>query len=134
VTSEVRAEPAEAEDLHAVESLARSLVPGAGVPRLRDSWVARAGDRVVGYLDLRRVLDEAHVLALGVDPSHRRRGVATQLLNAALERVRVVHLEVRVSNAAARQLYAGLHFDEVGMRERYYDDGEDAVLLTRRAA
>ncbi len=130
----VRAEPARPGDLGAVEALARALVPGAGVPRLRDAWVARAADAVVGYLDVRRISDEAHVLAVGVDPAHRRRGVATRLLSAALADVQIVHLEVRVSNLPARRLYAVLGFEEVGVRSGYYADGEDAVLLTRRAA
>ncbi|MEE8547256.1 MAG: ribosomal-protein-alanine N-acetyltransferase RimI, partial [bacterium] len=38
-------------------------------------------------------------------------------------------LEVRVSNAAARSLYKGFGFREVGVRESYYADGEDAVVL-----
>lgn len=42
-------------------------------------------------------------------------------------------LEVRTGNAAARALYAGAGFAEVGRRRRYYTDGEDAVLMTRPA-
>ncbi|MYD29817.1 MAG: ribosomal-protein-alanine N-acetyltransferase, partial [Dehalococcoidia bacterium] len=41
-----------------------------------------------------------------------------------------VTLEVRVSNGAARALYGGCGFEEVGERLRYYADGEDAVIMT----
>jgi ribosomal-protein-alanine N-acetyltransferase len=40
-------------------------------------------------------------------------------------------LEVRESNNAARRLYRGFGFFEVGRRVRYYrDNGEDAVIMT----
>ena len=44
--------------------------------------------------------------------------------------VRVVYLEVRESNVAARGLYDGLGFRELGRRSRYYRRPvEDAILL-----
>lgn len=41
-----------------------------------------------------------------------------------------VLLEVRASNKPAQRLYASLGFERVGVRKRYYGDGEDAVLMT----
>jgi ribosomal-protein-alanine N-acetyltransferase len=58
------------------------------------------------------------------------------LLVALLERAYTLRaviatLEVRVSNAAAQQLYAKYEFAEVGRRKRYYrDNGEDALIMT----
>ena len=42
-----------------------------------------------------------------------------------------IYLEVRVSNRPARAFYAGLDFREAGRRNRYYLDGEDALVLVR---
>ena len=121
---------ARSEDAFRVRELARAILPGAGEPRLVETWAARdAAGRVVGWLEERLVASELYVLGVSVDPAWRRRGVATALVRAS-----VVHLEVRASNAAARRLYAGLGFDEVGLRAPYYADGDDAVLLTRAAA
>jgi N6-L-threonylcarbamoyladenine synthase len=126
---------ARSEDAFRVRELARAILPGAGEPRLAETWAARdAAGRVVGWLEERLVASELYVLGVGVDPACRRRGVATALVRACLVRASVVHLEVRASNAVARRLYAGLGFDEVGLRARYYADGDDAVLLTRAAA
>ncbi|MBW2233923.1 MAG: GNAT family N-acetyltransferase [Deltaproteobacteria bacterium] len=126
---------ARSEDAFRVRELARAILPGAGEPRLAETWAARdEAGRVVGWLEERLVASELYVLGVGVDPAWRRRGVATALVRACLVRASVVHLEVRASNAAARRLYAGLGFDEVGLRARYYADGDDAVLLTRAAA
>lgn len=98
--------------------------------------VARAaGGSSVGYLLAHRIVDELHVLLLAVEPASRRRGIAKALVLRVLDEARatgarVALLEVRAGNEAARALYAGLGFAEVGVRRRYYADGEDAVLLT----
>lgn len=42
----------------------------------------------------------------------------------------LVLLEVRASNSPALALYTSLGFERVGLRKRYYSDGEDAVLMT----
>jgi N6-L-threonylcarbamoyladenine synthase len=127
--------PARPDEAVRVRALARAILPGAGEPGLDETQVARdQAGRVIGWLEARRVASELYVLGVGVDPAWRRRGVATALVRACLLRASLVHLEVRASNAAARRLYAGLGFDEVGLRPRYYADGDDAVLLTRAAA
>lgn len=90
--------------------------------------------RVLGYLVAHRIADEVHVLSLAVSPRARRRGVGARLLDAVLaqqggERVRVAHLEVRESAAAARALYARRGFVAIGRRRRYYANGEDAITM-----
>ncbi|MFH1059845.1 MAG: ribosomal protein S18-alanine N-acetyltransferase [Pseudomonadota bacterium] len=91
--------------------------------------------RLLGYIILWLVVDEAQIQNLAVDPSARGRGVARALLGAALAEVKRrgatwASLEVRPSNAAARRLYAGQGFVQVGRRPCYYQpEGEDALLL-----
>jgi ribosomal-protein-alanine N-acetyltransferase len=102
-------------------------------------WVVRAGrdDAPIAYLATWLVADEIHVLNLATAPSHRRRGLARMLLAHAIavgvERgARLVLLEVRRSNAPAIGLYRALGFAAMGVRERYYGDGEDAVEMILR--
>jgi ribosomal-protein-alanine acetyltransferase len=96
--------------------------------------VARAGGALAGYLVSRLVADEVELLSIAVEPGLRRRGVAGALLcelhrHACAGGARVVFLEVKASNEAARALYLGHGYAEVGLRPRYYSDGEDAVLM-----
>ena len=93
----------------------------------------RAG-AVAGFVNVWRVADEVEVLFVATAPAWRRRGVARVLLSHALrvsreEGATRALLEVRRSNAAAIALYSGLAFEVVGVRARYYDDGEDALLM-----
>ena len=80
---------------------------------------------------------EAELLRVAVAPSKRGQGLARALLGGcetelAAAGIRELHLEVRVSNTAARALYAGAGWRESGWRKGYYRDGEDAVLYAKR--
>ena len=83
------------------------------------------------------VLDEAELLIFGVRRDLQRRGIATRFLRrildaAAVDGVRVVHLEVRKSNEPAIGLYEKLGFKTVGLRKGYYlvnGVREDAILM-----
>lgn len=81
--------------------------------------------------------DEAELLRIAVTPSRQGQGLGRALLQAceadlAATGARDLHLEVRVSNAAARALYAANGWREVGLRKAYYRDGEDAALYAKR--
>jgi ribosomal-protein-alanine N-acetyltransferase len=41
-------------------------------------------------------------------------------------------LEVRQSNSEAIAMYESLEYERVGTRPAYYQDGEDAVVMTKR--
>jgi len=89
---------------------------------------------VSGFIGLKLISDEAHVLTIAVRPEHRRQGFARTLVEAALADpacadARRVHLEVRPSNVGARALYDSLGFVRTGLRPAYYGD-EDALLMT----
>jgi [ribosomal protein S18]-alanine N-acetyltransferase len=96
------------------------------------------GGPVVGYAIAWHVLEEGELANLAVAKSARRKGLGLALLDAVLadaERrgTSDVFLEVRESNAAARALYSGRGFIEVGRRKKYYRTPvEDALILRRR--
>ncbi len=94
--------------------------------------VLEKGDEIVGQIGVRSVLDELHITTVAVHSEHRRRGHARAMIRGALSAypdARLVHLEVRPTNATAKTLYTSLGFRETGRRPRYYGD-EDALLMT----
>ncbi len=97
--------------------------------------VLEVADEVVGVGSLWLGVDEAHISAVAVAGEARRRGHGRRLVRALVALAgslgaEAVTLEVRASNEAARALYRGCGFEEVGERRRYYPDGEDAVIMT----
>jgi ribosomal-protein-alanine N-acetyltransferase len=100
----------------------------------------RQGRKTIGFAVSRMAADEAEILSIAVDPSHRGRGLSRNLLlthlgHLAGRGVRTVFLEVEENNQPARRLYQRAGFAVAGRRERYYKqaDGEqlNAVLMRR---
>jgi ribosomal-protein-alanine N-acetyltransferase len=106
---------------------------------LEDSFMSRpmvafAGDELVGYMATWFLRDEVHLLNIGVSGPCQRRGYGRRMVEHLIEqalagRRAVVSLEVRAGNEAARALYRSLCFREVAVRRRYYESGEDAVVM-----
>jgi [ribosomal protein S18]-alanine N-acetyltransferase len=90
---------------------------------------------VQALLIVRSAGDEAEILTLAVDPSHRRQGLARALLTAAIHSLRKagakwLFLEVESGNESARGLYQSLGAVAVGRRPRYYEHGADADIFS----
>ncbi len=99
-----------------------------------DCKVAVACGNVAGFLVSRPTAPgEREILNLAVAPYWRRRGIARQLLELELSASpgATWFLEVRESNAPARNLYQQLGFTPVGRRPGYYDNPPDAAIVMR---
>ena len=96
--------------------------------------VARSGAVVVGYAGLMFVVGDAHVTNIAVSADRQRGGIATRLLATlsweAINRgCEAMTLEVRVSNTGAQALYRAFGFVPAGVRQRYYENTEDAIVM-----
>lgn len=90
---------------------------------------------LLGYGEVRTVLDEGTLERIAVAPQFRRHGAAEALLRRFLDdgrgKLAFLTLEVRAGNAPAIGLYEKLGFEVVGRRRNYYrEEGEDALLMT----
>lgn len=135
-------------DVATLDRIAAGAFPGVSISLEEELakpwakvWIVRLAapsePSPVGFLVAWHVVDELHVLHVATDPEHRRAGHGEALLREVLEhasraRVRMILLEVRRSNRPAIKLYRKLGFCALGIRPRYYSDGEDAVELMRQ--
>ena len=93
---------------------------------------------IVGMIVTWLIVDEAHIASVAVHPDYRGLGigvklVATAMLNALDEGMKIVTLEVRAGNQLAQALYQKLGFVDVGRRPRYYKDNqEDALIMSAK--
>jgi [ribosomal protein S18]-alanine N-acetyltransferase len=94
--------------------------------------------RLVGYLVCSRYDTVWHLMNVAVDPSMRRQGIASALLERLFELgdqpAEQYTLEVRTSNQDAIRLYERFGFRAAGRRRAYYHDNrEDALIMWRTA-
>lgn len=98
---------------------------------------------LLGYWVAMPGVDELHLLNITVAPAWQGRGLAVVMLDRIVSACRQrgltqLWLEVRVSNARARDVYQRYGFSEVGRRRAYYPvpqgPREDAVLMSLMVA
>lgn len=97
-------------------------------------FVADCGGSIVGYVCLMSLFEEAQILDIAVAPEMRGRGVARLLMDHAIMTARekggeVLALEVRSTNGSAISLYERCGFVRTGVRQKYYEGRDDAVLM-----
>nr|WP_305888839.1 GNAT family N-acetyltransferase [Parvularcula maris] len=92
------------------------------------------GEPALGLVVVRFLGDEAEILTIAA--GRRRQGTGSRLLTGAMAAAKAsgaesLFLEVSVANKAALALYDRFGFERVGLRRRYYGNGEDAAVLRR---
>lgn len=154
ITTSVR-EPS-IDDLNAIVSINRKSLPEnypvAYFIDLIQSWKSTScvgifEEKVVGYIIVRLENQRSffsrhanytrgHIISVAVLDDVRRRGIASAMVTYTIEKTRAVEgielieLEVRESNLPAIKLYENFDFIKSKIIERYYADGESAVLMT----
>ena len=97
--------------------------------------VAVEDDTVIGHCGMWIVLDECHITNVAVRKRLRGQGIGEGLMREAVRlcnemKVKLMTLEVRVSNRTAQNLYRKMGFQDGGIRKNYYsDDREDALVM-----
>jgi ribosomal-protein-alanine N-acetyltransferase len=136
----------EMRDLNAIERSERATNPTPWSRSMFASELAKPSSiclgafdfetlELVGYLVISRYVDAWHVMNVAVASDHRRRGIATTMMERLFEVTagrgrRGYTLEVRVSNIGAVALYERLGFKPRGVRRGYYTDNrEDALIM-----
>ena len=99
--------------------------------RLKAALDGRSVGFVVG--DLRRREDVGWIASIGVHPDFRRAGIGRKLLKAceAAFNTRTVRLTLRPSNTGALRLYEQSGYAEIDRLQRYYRDGEGAIIMEK---
>jgi ribosomal-protein-alanine N-acetyltransferase len=139
--------PAERADLLAVHRIEQAAFPQPWPFTAFEQYVDEPGflvaddGAVVGYVVADSVPNHGkplgHIKDIAVREDRRGEGIGAGLLERALgvlgaRGVASVKLEVRESNARARDLYRRYGFVHRRTVPRYYSDGEDALVLVRK--
>ena len=90
------------------------------------------GELMIGYCMVRFEPGEVHLINIAVEPCFQRIGLGKRMLDHFLDKTPAkssVFLEVKRGNFPAINLYLGAGFEDVAIREAYYRDGSDAIVM-----
>lgn len=97
---------------------------------------AMSDEQMVGFVggDIKHHAHIGWVVIICVLPSYRGKGIGTALLDACEKEMNtsIVNLCVRASNKTAINLYQRCSYKQVSRWRRYYNDGEDAVVMEKQ--
>jgi len=97
--------------------------------------LAKLDDNIVGFAGIWIALDEAHITNIVTKKSNRNQGVATLLLQELINMaknssLKSITLEVNEKNIPAIKLYEKFNFKKLGIRKKYYNNSENAIIMT----
>lgn len=94
--------------------------------------VAKQNSQIVGFIGTRTIFDDVDIMNIVVREDKRGIGIASNLLSYIIRKNenKKINLEVNEHNISAIKLYQKFGFKVEGMRKKYYNKTEDAVLMT----
>jgi ribosomal-protein-alanine N-acetyltransferase len=97
-------------------------------------YIALKDGKRIGYIGGWMPKPHAEIITIFVKPEVRKQNIGCSLLKYLIDRaieeeIESITLEVRPTNYAAIALYRSFGFADIGLRKKYYKDGEDALMM-----
>lgn len=117
-----------------IEAYDKKSFEGELLEKSKQYFVALYQNLVIGYIGVQVLGDELNLLKIAVLPQYRNLGVGFKLMQLTFDfkaqnNLKNYFLEVRQSNERAQKLYKKFGFATKSQREKYYDDGETALVM-----
>ena len=98
-------------------------------------FVAKLDNKIVGFAGFMKICDEADIMNIVTKVDKRHLGVGTKLLKALISSAKEqgctnITLEVNEHNTYAINLYEKFNFKRIGLRKKYYNNTDDAILMS----
>ena len=97
---------------------------------------AKLNNKIVGFAGIWKAVDDVHITNIVTANKFRRQNIGSLLLSYLIELVKheydisSITLEVNVNNIPAQRLYEKYGFKTVGIRKKYYNNTDDAIIMT----
>lgn len=97
--------------------------------------VAKIHTEIVGFAGIWKSVDDVHITDIVVKKDFRKRGIGSLLLQKLISiskelKFKELTLEVNSNNEPAQKLYLKFGFKELGIRKKYYNNTDDAIIMT----
>lgn len=98
--------------------------------------VAKNENQIVGFAGVIILPDDVEITNIVTKKSERKKGIGKHLLDKliqmAFELSKDISLEVNEKNEAAINLYKKAGFKDVGIRKKYYNGCDNAIIMTKK--
>lgn len=100
--------------------------------------VAKIDNKVVGYAGIWKAVDDVHITNIVTAKNLRKQNIGSILLLNLIEMAKAengitsITLEVNCNNLPAKKLYEKSGFEVVGLRKKYYNNIDDAIIMTKQ--
>lgn len=99
--------------------------------------VAKENENIVGFAGIIILPDDIEITNIVTKKSERKKGIGYLLLEKIIEmsketKKEFISLEVNENNIIAINLYKKFGFEKVGLRKKYYNGIDDAIIMTRK--
>ena len=97
--------------------------------------VAKEDNNIVGYGGIWKSIDDVHITNIVTKKSCRHLGIASNILQKLISIAKGLNfssitLEVNEHNFSAIKLYEKFNFKSLGRRKKYYNNSDDAIIMT----
>ena len=121
-------------DLNNIDFGNNNLLSSFNLPNYK-SIVAKIKNEITGFAILWFSVDDVHIIDIFVKEVYRNKGIGSSLLQELINisknyNYSEITLEVNVHNLAAQKLYNKFHLEKVGIRKKYYNNTDDAIIMT----
>ena len=98
-------------------------------------FIAKLDNEVVGFAGMLKICDEANIMNIVTKVDKRHLGIGAKLLDSLIESskkhgLKSITLEVKSNNYPAINLYEKFNFKRIGLRKKYYNNTDDAIIMT----
>ena len=98
-------------------------------------FVAKLDNEIVGFAGILKICDEANIMNIVTKMNKRHLGIGSKLLQALISESKKLNctsitLEVNEHNTYAINLYKKFNFKRIGLRKKYYNNTDDAILMS----
>lgn len=96
--------------------------------------IAKLNEEIVGFGGIYQILDEMQLNYIVTKKNKRNLGIASQILDNLIsfannKNIALITLEVNENNKNAIKLYEKFGFRKIGLRKKYYNNKDNAILM-----
>lgn len=97
-------------------------------------FVAKQENEIVGFAGILLIIDQVNIMNIVVKKDKRNFGIGSLLLEEIIRYSKIhnatsITLEVNEKNILAIKLYKKYGFKQVGLRRKYYNNEDNAILM-----